>query len=70
MLLKAAYECGVDLKNSFMIGDRASDIEAGLAVGCTTIFIDLDYAGEKKPKSFSHCARSIAEAVDIILHDQ
>jgi len=70
MLLKAGYECGIDLKNSFMVGDRATDVEAGLAVGCTTIFIDLDYAAEKKPQSFSHRARSIAEAVDIILHDQ
>jgi D-glycero-D-manno-heptose 1,7-bisphosphate phosphatase len=70
MLLKAAYEWGIDLKNSFMVGDRATDVEAGLAVGCTTIFIDLDYAGEKRPESFSHRARSIAEAADIILHDQ
>jgi D-glycero-D-manno-heptose 1,7-bisphosphate phosphatase len=70
MLLNAAYECGIDLKNSFMIGDRASDVEAGLAVGCKTIFIDLGYAGETKPEYFSHCVRSIAEAVDIILHDQ
>jgi D-glycero-D-manno-heptose 1,7-bisphosphate phosphatase len=70
MLLKAAHECGIDLKNSFMVGDRATDVEAGLAVGCTTIFIDLDYAGEKRPESFSHRARSIAEAADIILHDQ
>jgi phosphoglycolate phosphatase-like HAD superfamily hydrolase len=53
-----------------MVGDRASDVEAGLAVGCTTIFIDLDYAGENRPQSFSHRACSIAEAVDIILHNQ
>lgn len=70
MLLNAAHECGIDLKNSFMVGDRASDVEAGLSVGCKTIFIDLGHASEKKPESFSHCARSIAEAVDIILHDQ
>jgi hypothetical protein len=27
-----------------MVGDRASDVEAGRAAGCTTIFIDRGYA--------------------------
>lgn len=67
MLLDAARECQIDLKNSYMVGDRASDIEAGIAAGCETIFIDLDYVDELKPKSAHHIVRSIAEAADIIL---
>jgi D-glycero-D-manno-heptose 1,7-bisphosphate phosphatase len=67
MLLNAARECGIDLKKSFMVGDRASDIEAGVAAGCKTIFVDLDYANEPKPECFSHSVHSIAEAADIII---
>ena len=34
MLLKAARELDIDLSRSIMIGDKASDIEAGKAAGC------------------------------------
>ena len=44
-------------------------IAAGIAVGCKTIFIDLEYVSEPKPESFSYSARSIAEAAEIILRD-
>jgi D-glycero-D-manno-heptose 1,7-bisphosphate phosphatase len=37
LLLRAAAEHDVSLANSFMIGDRASDVVAGLRAGCTTI---------------------------------
>ena len=67
MLLNVARECQIDLKNSFIVGDRASDVAAGIAAGCETIFIDLDYVSELKPKFSNHTVRSIAEAADIIL---
>jgi transaldolase len=67
MLLDAARECGIDLESSFMVGDRASDVAAGQAAGCKTIFIDLDYASELKPQTRDHSVRAIAEAGDIIL---
>lgn len=69
MLMTAAKECGIALKRSFMVGDRASDVAAGLAAGCRTVFIDLDYVNEPKPKSFAYRADSIAEAAEIILAD-
>ena len=34
MLLKAAAEHDIDLRASFMVGDRGSDIAAGNAAGC------------------------------------
>ena len=43
MLLAAAAELDVDLTRSVMVGDRKSDVEAGRAAGCRTVFIDLDY---------------------------
>jgi len=67
MLLNAARGYGIDLKNSFMIGDRASDITAGRLAGCKTIFIDLDYASESKPQTHDYSVRSLREAGDIIL---
>jgi len=43
MLLAAAREFKIDLKKSFMIGDRWRDINAGHEAGCIKIFIDHGY---------------------------
>jgi D-glycero-D-manno-heptose 1,7-bisphosphate phosphatase len=39
LLLRAADELSLSLPNSYMIGDGLTDIEAGHAAGCQTIFI-------------------------------
>jgi D-glycero-D-manno-heptose 1,7-bisphosphate phosphatase len=66
-LLEAADEYGVDLRASFMLGDRWRDIEAGAAAGCTTVLIQKDYA-ERRPRCEPDIVvRSITEAVDCIL---
>ncbi len=39
LLLKAAAKWGLDLRRSYFVGDAARDIQAGHAVGCTTIFL-------------------------------
>lgn len=39
LLLRAAEELGLDLTNSWMIGDRISDVAAGAAAGCRTILL-------------------------------
>jgi histidinol-phosphate phosphatase family protein len=36
LILKAASDFGIDLQNSWMIGDSDSDIKAGKAAGCKT----------------------------------
>jgi D-glycero-D-manno-heptose 1,7-bisphosphate phosphatase len=51
---------------SFMVGDRRSDIEAGRAAGCTTVFVDRGYA-EPPPTAPDHVVRSIAEAAEVII---
>ena len=66
MLLAAAKLLHIDLEASFMIGDRASDIEAGCMAGCRTVFIDLDYA-EPKPTRCTSRVRSLTGAVDVVL---
>jgi D-glycero-D-manno-heptose 1,7-bisphosphate phosphatase len=40
MLLRAAYEHGVSLAHSWMIGDILHDVEAGRRAGCRTVLID------------------------------
>lgn len=39
LLLQAAAEMGVDLSNSWMIGDGLTDVQAGKRAGCRTILI-------------------------------
>jgi D-glycero-D-manno-heptose 1,7-bisphosphate phosphatase len=39
LLHQAASERGIDLSQSFMVGDRITDIIAGQAAGCTTILV-------------------------------
>ena len=39
MLQKAARRLRIDLAQSFMIGDKVSDVQAGKAAGCSTVFI-------------------------------
>lgn len=39
LLLRAAREHAIDLTASYMVGDKAKDIEAGLGAGCMTILL-------------------------------
>ena len=65
-LLTAAKNHHINLKKSFMIGDRWRDIEAGQGAGCKTIFIDYGYQ-EKRPTSMHYRVHSLKEAAEIIL---
>ncbi len=40
MILQAAEEHQIDLKNSWMIGDILNDVEAGKRAGCQAVLID------------------------------
>ncbi len=66
MLLEAARDLGLDLEQSFMVGDRWRDVEAGQAAGCATFFIDYGY-GEKRPEPPYIAVKSLAEASRQIL---
>jgi D-glycero-D-manno-heptose 1,7-bisphosphate phosphatase len=43
MLLRAARELEIDLRRSWMVGDRWRDVDCGANAGCRTVFIDLGY---------------------------
>ena len=66
MLIEAAKEWQIDLANSYMVGDRWRDIEAGKAAGCTTFFIDYNYQ-ERRPKDPDAIVTSLEEASKFIL---
>jgi D-glycero-D-manno-heptose 1,7-bisphosphate phosphatase len=65
MLLASAAEFDVDLARSYMVGDRRSDVEAGIAAGSRTIFIDRAYR-EPPPTDYDHRVSSTLEALTII----
>lgn len=69
MLLRAAREFGIDLRQSWMVGDRWRDIDCGKAAGCRTIFIDWGYAEELRAQP-DFTVRSLREAAAVILEEQ
>lgn len=68
LIRRAAQQYGIDLSQSFLIGDRWRDIDAGAYAGCKTILIDRGYA-ERAPASTPNArVGSLPEAVDWILN--
>lgn len=65
-LFKAANDFGIDLQQSFMIGDRWRDIVAGKEAGCRTVWIDYAYQ-EKHPTDYDYRAKDLQDAVSWIL---
>lgn len=66
MLLTAKEEFGIDMAASFMVGDRYSDVLAGIAAGCAPVFIDNDYV-ETPDFDVKMRAESLFEASRCIL---
>lgn len=69
MLLRAAEELSIELKESWMIGDKSSDILAGKAAGTRTILVRTGYAGKEPgtvPVKPDHTADNLYDAVQFI----
>ena len=66
LLLDAARRWGFDLRQSIMVGDRWSDVEAGQAVGCFSILVDNPFGGAERCKP-DKSVRDLAEAADWII---
>ena len=58
MLLQAAAAHGIDRAASFMAGDRWRDVDAGVAAGCRTVWIDRGYR-ERGPSAPPGCAGAV-----------
>jgi D-glycero-D-manno-heptose 1,7-bisphosphate phosphatase len=70
LLLKASTVQGIDLRQSWLVGDILDDIEAGRRAGCKTILIDNGNETEWVLSPFRQpdaVAADVAEAAKIIL---
>jgi D-glycero-D-manno-heptose 1,7-bisphosphate phosphatase len=67
-LLKAARDYGVDLRNSWMIGDRDSDIECGKAAGTRTVLVEEPHSsGSRGSSNPDFISANLKDAVILIL---
>jgi D-glycero-D-manno-heptose 1,7-bisphosphate phosphatase len=65
LLIKAIKKFNINIKKSYMIGDRKIDTDAAKHIGCRSIFIDRNYY-ETKPKTQLYTCRSFNKAVKFI----
>ncbi len=74
LLLKAAQDNGLDLTNCVLVGDKASDIGAGVAAGCRTILVMTGHGAKEhsmwnQPYKPDHVAQNVFDAVEWLLAD-
>lgn len=67
LLLSAAKDFDLDLRQSFIIGDTGRDMDAGKAVNCRTILLDGGYAQEHLENA-DDVIHSLYEVGDLILN--
>jgi D-glycero-D-manno-heptose 1,7-bisphosphate phosphatase len=67
MILQGARKHNVDLAESFMVGDRWRDVEAGQNAGCRTVFIDGGYEERQPARPADATVHSLKEVADWIL---
>jgi D-glycero-D-manno-heptose 1,7-bisphosphate phosphatase len=68
MLLQAAEELGIDLKQSYMVGDKRSDAEAGIRAGVkATILFGKDAASDPMETEATMVAKDFREVAQFIL---
>jgi D-glycero-D-manno-heptose 1,7-bisphosphate phosphatase len=67
LLVEAAARHAIDLRASFLIGDRWRDIDAGAAAGCRTVLIDRGYRDRAPEAPPTHRANSLTDAVNWIV---
>jgi D-glycero-D-manno-heptose 1,7-bisphosphate phosphatase len=65
-LLAAAKRHAIDLRQSFIVGDRWRDIEAGQRAGCRCLFIDYGYR-ERQPDPPFLRVTSLRDAAQLII---
>jgi D-glycero-D-manno-heptose 1,7-bisphosphate phosphatase len=66
MVLEAAAQFGIDLENSFFVGDKTADIECGRRAGTRTILVLTGYGATEQCRA-DFTARDVVEAVEIAI---
>lgn len=67
LILQGAEAFNVDLSQSFMVGDRYRDIEAGKAAGLSTVLLDFGYPERTPAQPPDFVTTTFAEAAAWIL---
>lgn len=68
MLIRAGRELNIDLKQSFVVGDKLSDIEAGKRAGCKTILVRTGYGNDELKNSQIECNYVADDLYDAVEH--
>ncbi len=50
LILKAKDKYGIDLNNSYMVGDTLNDIQTGIKAKCKTVLVLTGYGKEEQKK--------------------
>lgn len=66
MIFEAQREHRLDLRRSFLVGDKASDIGCGLNAGLKTILVETGYGAGATDCGADWIAADIAQAAEII----
>lgn len=70
LILQAQRQLGIDLRRSFLVGDKLSDIEAGRAAGVGRCFLVSDPQRASGAPTMTHTANavvgSLSEVADLI----
>jgi D-glycero-D-manno-heptose 1,7-bisphosphate phosphatase len=69
MVLEAAAEHGIDLAESWFVGDKAVDVECGRRAGTKTIQVLTGY-GASQPCDADLVCRDAVEAIDKIVRSR
>jgi heptosyltransferase-2 len=67
MLLRARVKHGIDLKRSFVVGDKEADMILARAVGAKGIFVKTGQ--DKESLSADYTAKDLKEAADFIIRN-
>ncbi len=65
MLVAAAWENDLDLSQSFMVGDKATDVDMAHNAGCTGILVQTGYGEDVLTGKYQHHTRPDHVAVDL-----
>jgi len=67
MLRDAEDNLGINLSQSWMIGDTSTDMQTGRAVGCRVVLVTHFYNMGLRDKEYDYRADSLMEAVEFII---
>lgn len=71
LLRRAAEEHCLDLRHSWMVGDKLVDIQAGMSAGCHPILVETGHGGKfvRVAESLQvPVAKSLVEAIEMLLN--